>query len=68
MRDDSVGWAREFGGCLVDLFGLALVAAGVLGTALAGSVSLIEAVPVLQVASTLALSGVIIMCRWRGAG
>ena len=58
---------RDSFGCLVDLFGLALVAAGVLGTALAGSVSLIEAVPVLQVASTLALSGVIIMCRWRGA-
>ena len=65
MRDTK-DTARETFGCLVDLFGLALVTAGVLGTMAAGSLSVIQAVPVVQISSTLVLSGVIVLCRWRG--
>ena len=65
MRD-SRDTARETVGCLVDLFGLLTIAAGVLGTMAAGSLSVIQAVPVVQISSTLVLSGVIVLCRWRG--
>ncbi|HUU95736.1 MAG TPA: hypothetical protein VM487_08340 [Phycisphaerae bacterium] len=66
MMRDTKDPARETVGCLVDLFGLALVAAGVLGTMGALTLSVIQAMPWLQVASTLVLSGVIVLCRWRG--
>ena len=51
---------------VVDTAGLGLLVAGLFGVAAAMTQSVLMAGPILTLCSTAIVSGVVVLCRWRG--